>query len=64
MFYLEAFEVVHESLSDALYLRRDDRQHRGVHAIELIETTPGSALSQARQDLPHGLRHTQLLLQT
>ena len=52
---MEPLEVQDESVADCLDLGGDDRQHRGIDAVELIKAAPGTTLGQARQYLPHSL---------
>ena len=51
----EALHLGDERLLDGLELRRDDREDRGVDAIELVEAAPGATLTQAVEVLADGL---------
>lgn len=57
--HLERGELVDQGVTDRLDLRRDDRQHRGIDTVKLIETAPRAALRQAREDLPDSLGNHQ-----
>lgn len=54
--HLERGELMHQSISDGLNLRRDDREHGGIDAIELVKAAPGPTLREARENLPDGLQ--------
>ena len=47
--HLEFLVLVCDSILDSLNLCGDHREHRDVNAVELIETPPGSTLTQARE---------------
>ena len=42
---------------DGVYLLRDDRQHLGVDAVELVETAPRARLRHAAEELAQHLTH-------
>ena len=45
---MEPLEVHDESVSDGGELGGDDRQHGDVNAVELVEASPRSTLTQPR----------------
>lgn len=53
--HLECGQLVDERIADRLDLRRDDRQHRGIDPVKLIEAAPRATLGEAREDLPDSL---------
>ena len=53
--HVELLEVHEQRVPDGGELRRDDRQHRDVDAVELVEAAPRARLTQAREDLAHRL---------
>lgn len=53
--HLERGELVDQCVTDRLDLRRDDRQHRGIDPVKLIEAAPRATLGEAREDLPDSL---------
>lgn len=44
-----------QRIANRLDLRRDDRQHRSIDPVELIEAAPRATLGEAREDLPDSL---------
>ena len=54
--HLEFLVLVCDSVLDGLNLCGDHREYRDVNAVELIETPPGSTLTQAREQLAHSLQ--------
>lgn len=53
--HLERGQLVDQRIANRLDLRRDDRQHRGIDPVELIEAAPRATLGEAREDLPDSL---------
>lgn len=53
--HLEGGQLVDQRVADGLDLGGDDRQHRRVDPVELIEAAPRATLGEAREDLPDGL---------
>ena len=54
--YVESCEVHDEGITDGVELCGDDRKYRDVDTVELVEASPCTTLTQAREDFPHGLK--------
>lgn len=52
---MKSLQVHKKSVPDCCQLCGDDGQHRDVDTIEFIETTPGTTLTQSREDLTNCL---------
>ncbi len=52
---MEFLQRQHESVAYSVELRGDNRQHGNINTVELVKATPGTTLTQAREDLTHSL---------
>ena len=55
--HVELLEVEDEGVTDGLQLRGDNGQDGYVDTVELVKTSPRSALTHSGQNLPYGLHN-------